>query len=273
MAVQTSFAELARKSLRCLRLGIFALLSAALVMAASLGSAQAPDSRSVLAPSRERAQTADYRITGRLVEVDAKGARTSYGVTIKAHWFPGVLRVLLDVTSPANARERILLEMRPNGQDAISVARPGDKTVAPLPFSQWAEGVQGGAFSYEDFLEPQYFWSSQTVVEEVKRGARDCEVVKSTPGAADRTHYADVRTWLDKTIGFPIYAEKTLKGSGGVKEFTYFGLRHDEGVWSASQIEAALHGKPGSTLLIIDKGSAKAKLTAKDFGPEAIIHF
>ena len=36
-----------------------------------------------------------------------------------------------------------------------------------------------------------------------KFGARDCDIVKSTPGAADRTHYAEVKTWLDPTIGFP----------------------------------------------------------------------
>ena len=89
-------------------------------------------------------------------------------------------------------------------------------------------------FSYEDFLEQQYFWPGQTAMEQTKFGARDCDVLKSTPGAADRTHYAEVKTWLDHSIGFPVYVEKTLKGTGAVKEFTYFGLRHDGGVWSAT---------------------------------------
>lgn len=236
-------------------------------------AACAADAHATLEPARSRVKTADYRITGHLVHVEANGTRTSYGVTIKAHWFASELRVLLDVTSPAKAREHLLLTMHPGGQNTIELAHPGDKTATVLPFSHWSDGVLGGDFSYEDFLEPQFFWPLQTVVREEKRGARDCDVVRSMPGASERTHYAEELTWLDHTIGFPVYAEKTLKGSGGVKEFTYFGLRHDGGVWSASQIEAATRGKPGSTLLIIDRGSAKANLTAKDFSTDAMTHF
>ncbi|HZB89138.1 MAG TPA: outer membrane lipoprotein-sorting protein [Terracidiphilus sp.] len=243
-----------------------------LVLFASF-AARAADTQPSIETARGRVKTADYRIVGHLVRVEAGGARTSYGVTLKAHWFATELRVLLDVTSPGNAREHVLLTMRPGGQDAIEVARPGDKAATPLPFSQWSEGLLGGDFSYEDFLEPEFFWPSQTVVREEKRGARDCDVVKSAPGPSDRTHYAEALTWLDRTISFPIYAEKTLKGSGVVKEFTYYGLRHDEGVWSASQIEASTRGKPGSTLLVIERGSAKAKLSARDFGTEAMTHF
>jgi hypothetical protein len=245
----------------------------AIVILALSTATAAADVPAILAAPRARVQTADYRVTTRLVSVDAKGGRISYSVTIKAHWFPGVLRVLLDVTAPASAREHVLLEMRPGASDTISLAKPGDAASAPVPFSQWADGVLGGAFSYEDFLEPEYFWPGQTVVEEARRGARDCEVVNSTPGLAVHTHYANVRSWLDKTIGFPVYVEKTLKGSGAVKQFTSYGLRHDEGVWSASQIEAALQGKPGSTLLIFERGSAKANLGLKDFSREAMIHF
>ena len=93
--------------------------------------------------------------------------------------------------------------------------------------------------------------------------------MKSTPGAADRTHYAEVRTWLDPSIGFPVYVEKTVKETGVVKEFTYFGLRHNGGVWSAHQVEVKMRGQAGSTLLIIDRGSAKANLTLTEFSPAA----
>ncbi|HVZ84083.1 MAG TPA: outer membrane lipoprotein-sorting protein [Terracidiphilus sp.] len=222
--------------------------------------------------ARERVKTADYRVTGRLVHVEAGGARISYGVALKAHWFGSELRVLLEITSPAAARERILLTMHPEGHDSIEIAKPG-AGAASLPFARWSDGILGGDFSYEDFLEPQFFWPVQSLLREEKRGARDCDVVKSTPGAADRTHYAEEITWLDRTIGFPIYAEKTLKGSGAVRQFTYYGLRHDGGVWSANQIEAAAKGKAGSTLLIIERGSAQAHLTAKDFSPDALTHF
>jgi hypothetical protein len=98
-------------------------------------------------------------------------------------------------------------------------------------------------------------------------------VLNSLPGPSDRTHYAGIKTWLDHSIGFPVYVEKTLKGTETVKEFTYFGIRHNGGVWSASQVEAKIRGQDGSTLLIIDRGSAKANLVLADFSPERLIHF
>jgi hypothetical protein len=233
----------------------------------------AVDVQPALAAARQRIETADYRIVGRLVGVDAKGARTTLGVTIKAHWMDDVFRVLVSVDSPANAREHVLLEMRPDGRNTIRVAHPGDTAAAELPFAKWSDGPLGPGFSYEDFFESQYFWPTQTVTEKVRYGARDCDMLKSTPGTGDRTHYAEVRTWLDHASAFPVYVEKTLKGSGAVKEFTYFGLRHEEGVWSASQIEVKTRGKGGSTLLIIDRGSAKAHLGANDFLPPTLSRF
>jgi hypothetical protein len=244
----------------------------AFVVVASL-QAQRADVQAALAPSRDRVRMADYRITGRLVRVDAKGARTSDNITVKAHWFPGVLRVLLDVSAPAAAREHVLLEMRPGGEDAILVAHPGDHAPRELPFAQWSDGPLRGSFSYEDFLEPQYFWPEQVELEAARHGARDCNVVKSTPGAGNRTHYSGVKTWLDKAIGFPVYAEKTRKDSGAVKQFTYYGLRHDGGVWSASQVEVTESGKTGSTLFIIDRGTARANLSLADFSTTTMTRF
>jgi hypothetical protein len=243
--------------------------------------ANATDAHTVLSTPRQRVQTADFRASGHLVRVDASGARTSYGISIKAHWFPGVLRVLVEIAPPPNAspkaspgaRAHILVEMRPNGQNVIQIAHPGDRAPAILPFDKWSDGPLGPGFSYEDFLEQQYFWPGQTALEETKFGARDCDVLKSTPGAADRTHYAEIRTWLDRGIGFPVYVEKTLKGTGAVKEFTYFGLRHDGGVWSADQVEAKTRGQAGSTLLIINRGSAKANLGLGDFSPGQLTRF
>jgi hypothetical protein len=36
-------------------------------------------------------------------------------------------------------------------------------------------------------------------------------------------------------------------------------------LWSATQVEAKLQGKPGSSILVIEGGSAKANLGRKDF--------
>ena len=138
--------------------------------------ASAADVQAVLATPRQNIEKADFRASGRLVRVDASGARTSYGISIKAHWFPGVLRVRLEIVPPASekakagldARAHVLLEMRPSGQNAILIAHPGDKAPVALPFDKWSDGPLGEGFSYEDLLEQQYFWPGQTLLEPTK---------------------------------------------------------------------------------------------------------
>lgn len=232
--------------------------------------------QSVLAVPLHRLETADYRAVGQLVRVDGHGKRTSYSIRLKVHWFPGVLRVMAEIDAPGPERSHLLLETRQSGQSTIEVAHPGDKAPAVLPFDQWENGLVkslGSGFSYEDFLEPEYFWPGQSVTENTKFGARVCDLLTSAPAPSNRTHYAKVKSWLDHGIGYPVYVEKTLKGTGTTKEFTYFGLRQNGGVWSASQVEEKTHGQDGSTLLVIERGSTKANLDLKDFSPEQLTRF
>jgi len=120
-------------------------------------------------------------------------------------------------------------------------------------------------------MESQFLWRNQSLVEETTYGARAVFVVKSQPGPADRTHYSAVTSWLDREIYYPVKVEKVVKGSGMVKEFIFYGLRESKGIWSASQIEAKTKGKPGSTLLIISRGSAKAHTDESAFDPALLI--
>jgi len=260
-----------------------ALRASCIATLAPLLCAQTVNLNDLLTSMREHIETADFRATGHLVWVQPDGARLSYPITIKAHWFPGVLRELVEVgaaaktqgNTPPGARlvTHALLEMRPNGQSSITIAHPGDKSPTVLPVGKWSEGPLGPGLGYEDLLEEQYFWTGQTSEGNARFGARDCVIVKSTPGASDRTHYAQVKTWLDPSIGFPVYVEKTVKQSGAVKEFTYYGIRHEEGVWSAHQVEVKVRGQSGSTLLILDRGSARANLTLADFNPALLTKF
>jgi hypothetical protein len=251
----------------------------AICMAAMLPvfCAQAADVHELVTNARQRIEKADLRASGHLVWVKAGGERTSFPISFKAHWFPNVLRVLVDIGQPSSVhnemREHVLLEMKTNGESIVQIAHPGDATAHTLPFDKWSVELMGPTFSYEDFLEEQYFWPGQSAEGTAKYGARDCDIIKSTPGAGVRTHYSEVKTWLDQTIDFPVYVEKTVKETGAVKEFTYFGIRHDEGVWSAKQIEVKTHGQQGSTLLIIDRGSTKANLTVNDFSSAELIRF
>jgi hypothetical protein len=239
--------------------------------------AQTTSVHDLIGAARQRIESADLRATGHLVAVEASGQRISYPLTIKAHWFPGILRVVVDLGQPPNTqhdlREHLLLDMRPDGDDSIRIAKPGDAVARTLPFEKWNTGSLGPGFSYEDFIEQQYFWPGQSAEGEEKFGARECEVVKSTPGPSDRTHLSEVKTWFDPSIAFPVYEEKTVKETGAVKEFTYYGIRHEEGVWSAHQIEAKTRGQSGSTLLIIDHGTVKAHLGINDFNPAQLTHF
>jgi hypothetical protein len=60
---------------------------------------RAADTPKALAAARQQVESADYRLSGHLVRVDENGARTSYPITIKTHWFPGVLRVMLEIAN------------------------------------------------------------------------------------------------------------------------------------------------------------------------------
>jgi len=266
------------------------LLSAgfALTLATGMG-AQPQDAHTVVDAMKTTVEKTDFRVTGHLVRIEAGGARTSYPLTIQAHWFPGELRVLVKVNPPSGAKTaanqgapvHFLLELKPNGAATIRVAHPGDAAAASLPLERWSDGVAGTGFAFEDFFEQQYFWTGQAVLEPTKYGARACNVLMSTPGTADKTHYAQVKSWLDRTINFPVYVEKTVKGSSGgasaglgaLKQYTFFGLRQDGGIWSANQIEEKNRGQDGSSLLIIDRGTPKAHLGLADFGPEQLARF
>ena len=239
--------------------------------------AYAADTNADLTLARQRIESADFKASGHLVRVMPDGTRISSPFSIKGHWFPKVLRVFVQLGQPAEThkemRENILLEMRSDGLITIRVARPGGAAPITVPVDRWNDNAIGPGFDLEDFAEPQYYWPIQSVEENVKYGARDCNLVTSKPGAEVRTNYAEIRTWLDQSIGFPVYAEKTLKTSAAVKEFTYLGLRSEQGVWSAHQVEAKIKGQQGSTLLIIERGSPKAKLSATDFSAAQLMHF
>jgi hypothetical protein len=255
------------------------VVSATMLLIAT--AAYAADAPAVIAVARKRIETSDFRASGRLVRVDATGNRISDSISMAAHWFPGVLRVLVEIvpsrnstgSTGQNARVSLLLEMRPSRQSTIRIFRPHESEPTSVPFEKWSESVVGSDFNYEDFLQPEYYWQDQTILKSARFGARDCDVLRSAPGASDHSQYAEVQTWLDHTIDYPVYVEKTPKNGGNAKEFTYFGLSKSGGVWSARQVEVKIHGRPGSTVLIIERGSTKANLSIKDFSPEQISRF
>jgi hypothetical protein len=224
-----------------------------------------PDLETVLTGSRQHIEKLDYRVTGRLTRVEGNGKRASYKFVAKAHWFPDGLRLLCEIAGPGSEKTRLLLHMNVSGHVTIEAVLPGGKTVSVLPFERWNDSLVGTDFSYEDMVESQFFWKNQELLAPEKYRARDCFVLKSMSGSQDQTYYDSVTSWIDRGILYPVHAVKTLRGTGQQKEFIYYGLRQVGGVWSATQVEAKLQGKPGSSILVIEGGSVKAKLGRKDF--------
>jgi hypothetical protein len=248
-------------------IALLVLLSFVYPSTASTAGASAanPDLQTVLTGSRQRIQNLDYRVSGRITRVEGDGKRTSYKFVGKAHWFPDGLRLLSVFSGPGSEKTSVLLHMTVSGHVTIEAMLPGEKVASALPFEHWNDPLLGTDFSYEDMLENQFFWKNQELLPSEKYGARDCFVLKSTPGPQDRTHYDSVTSWIDRSILFPVHVVKTLHGTGQQKEFLYYGLRQVDGAWSASQVEAKLQGKPGSSMLVIEGGTGRAKLTTKDF--------
>jgi len=224
-----------------------------------------PDQDTALTGSRQRIEKLDYRMTGRLTRVEGNGKRLNYKFVAKAHWFPDGLRLLCQISGPGSEKTSLLLHMSVTGHVTIEAALPGQKTASVLPFERWNDPLVGTDFSFEDMVENQFFWKNQEALPPEKYGARDCFVLKSKPGSQDRTYYDSVTSWIDRGIFYPVHVVKTLRGTGQQKEFLYYGLREVGGVWSASQVEAKLQGKPGSSILVIERGSGKANLGPKDF--------
>jgi len=242
-----------------------ALLAVLSLVHPSRAFAATPDLETVLNGSRQRIEKLDYRLTGRLTRVEGNGKRTSYKFAAKARWFPDGLRVLCEISGPGSEKTSLLLHMSASGHVTIEAALPGEKAASELPFERWNDPLVGTDFSYEDMVESQFFWKNQELLAPEKYGARDCFVLKSEPGPGERTNYDSVTSWIDRGILFPVHVVKTLRGTGQQKEFIYYGLRQEGGAWSASQVEAKVQGKPGSSILEIEGGSAKANLGRKDF--------
>jgi hypothetical protein len=224
-----------------------------------------PDLETVLTGSRQRIEKLDYRATGRLTRVEGNGKRTSYKFVAKARWFPDGLRLLCEISGPGSEKTSLLLHMSASGHVTIEAVLPGEKAASALPFERWNDPLVGTDFSYEDMVENQFFWKNQELLAADKYGARDCSVLKSMSGSQDRTHYDSVTSWIDRGILYPVHVVKTLRGTGQQKEFIYYGLRQVGGAWSASQVEAKVQGKTGSSMLVIEGGSGKANLRRKDF--------
>ena len=242
-----------------------ALLVLLLLVHPSRAFAGAPDLETVLSDSRQRIEKLDYRMSGRLTRVDGSGKRTSYKFVGKARWFPDGLRLLCEISGPGSEKTSLIVHMSVSGHVTIEAELPGEKAASVLPFERWNDPLAGTDFSFEDMVENQFFWKSQELLPTAKYGTRDCFVLKSKSDAQDRTNYDSVTSWIDNGILFPVHVVKTLRGTGQQKEFIYYGLRQVGGLWSATQVEAKLAGKPGSSMMVIEAGTGKANLGAKDF--------
>lgn len=209
----------------------------------------------------------DFRASGRLVSVAPSGQRRTYQISLRARWFADTraLKVFCEIADPAPARVRLLLESPAAGLASIRKGHARDPAPVTVPFENWGDGLLETAFTYEDLLENQFGWQKQTLAGEANYGARACYLLRSEPEGGDRSHYSTVTSWLDRETLHPVRVEKTVRATGAVREFVYYGLRESKGIWSASQVEVKTAGKPGSSLLIVTRGAEKAHVAASEF--------
>jgi hypothetical protein len=219
----------------------------------------------VLSETRQRIETLDYRVSGKLTRIDGQGHRSTSSFNVKTHWFADGLRVMVETTDIAGSRSQVLVHMSTNGHVTIDLLPPGSKTAAALPFERWNEGLSGSDLSYEDLLETQFFWKGQMFLPPDVFRSHKCFVVKSTADAGDRSHYSSVTSWIDSDMIYPVHVVKSLRGSGLQKELNYFGFRRSGSGWSSTHLEVMTPGGTGSSQFVIERGSDKAKLTLKDF--------
>jgi hypothetical protein len=234
-------------------------------VAVSSGLAQSRSLQSILTQERARIEQTDIRASGRLVEVAADGDRTNHTITLESHWFPDSgLRTLLTLDTPGQGTTRYLLSMESSGRTSIEVLRPGETAPTRLPVNEWSQGVAGTLFAPEDFFDGQFFWMRQTLLPNQNYGARACFVLKSEPGPGQLSQYARVTTFLDQKTLAPVYVEAAPR-NGAARQFVFYDLEANGGVWNSRQVEAKRTGQPGSSLLLIEHGSPHAHLDRKDF--------
>jgi hypothetical protein len=245
-------------------------ISTLLAVLALLLPLRADSLEDLMARLQARREALDFRSSGRLVLAPEAGPRQSWQIAMKGLTAGAVQRLFCEVTAPADARVRLLIESRA-GRTSIRLGHPGEEAAKELPVTRWGEALLGTGFSYEDLLESHLLWKNQTLTGEEKLGARTCYVLKSEPGPGDRSHYASVTSWIDRESYYPVRMEKVARASGETKQFVAFGLRQSKGLWAASQIEVKIKGRPGSSFLIVSRGTGQAKGTARDFDAALLV--
>jgi len=246
----------------------------ALAVGVQLISAQQPPGITLpdlLARIQARRNNTDFKASGRLVRVSPNGNRRTWQIAMRARAFGDVVKIFCEVTDPQPDRVRLLIESRAAGHSSVRLGHAGDRAPREIPPENWGDGLLDSSFSYEDLMENHFLWHSQNLTGEAKYGARMCYVVRSEPSPADHSRYSSVTSWLDKDVYYPVHVEKTIRGSGEVKEFIYYGLRESKGIWSARQIECRFRGYQGSSLIIMTRGSAKAHVNTNEFDPSLLI--
>ena len=244
-------------------LGLATIGIAAILVAPA---ARAQGVAAVVAAQQQRVESLDASVSGRLVLVVGSGKRVSYKCSIREHGFPDGVRFFEEVDAPQPVRVQVHLER--DGRVTARLAHkgstgkwlPGDYATANP-----SDALVGSGFSLEDLVDNQFFWKEQAIMGHQACGSRTCDVLQSTPASTDRSQYAKVVSSTDEKTKAVLHVIKTERGSGASKDMTYFDLHQSHGVYGATQIEVKVSGKAGSTLFIIDRGTAKAGLKRGDF--------
>jgi len=218
-----------------------------------------------VAAQQHRVLSVDARVSGRLVLVDGTGKRSSTKFLVKTHGFPDGVRLLEELETPQPVR--ILVRLEPSGRVTARLAHKdaAGKWLTDSAPARLSDAMGGSGFTLEDLVDEQFFWKDQAMVGRAPCGPRQCVTLKSVAGAVDHSQYGSVVSSFDEKTNALIHVIKTVRGSGVVKDMSYSNLHVSHGVTAAAQIELKVAGAAGSSLFVVDHGTAKANLTRADF--------
>ena len=239
------------------------------LLSAAVLCARAEDA-GVVQAAKTQVMAADFRASGRFVHV-VGGTRTTYQFRTIGHWFPDGLRERYDLVGPDKQAERISLRMDVHGHvTAETIANLGAIKSQHAGSTPQKIDLPGIGLGYEDLVENQFFWAAQTTGTPAAMGSRTCYEVRTTPTRTESARYSAVSSCVEPTTGLPLRVTKTVRADAGSQAgqnvvFTANGVRQSGGMWLATEIKLQVAGQQDFTLVLIDHGTPKAKLTASDF--------
>lgn len=142
---------------------------------------------------------------------DPAGAvKISFQLQIKQRRTADSADIIYQVLWPKDREgEAVLLRQAEAGAAGGSIFIPS-AGMRQLGAAQMSEPLFGSQLSYQDAIENFFTWPDQTLAGTEVVNRVDCVILESKPGAAGRSIYGSVKSWIDTRRLVPMRIEKYL---------------------------------------------------------------